>query len=117
MALLEEMQSLGANVKEGMERVMDDQSLYEMMLGMFVDEVEKDTIQPEDFDQEDLDKVIKRVHTLKGVAGNLSITPLYDGYMEALTLLRAGDPAKAKEVFTGILPTQEQFLDCIKRYR
>lgn len=117
MALLDEMQSLGANVKEGMERVMDDQSLYEMMLGMFVDEVEKDVLSPEDFDKEDLEEVIKRVHTLKGVAGNLSITPLFDGYMEALTLLRAGDAAKAKEVFTAMLPTQEKVLECIKRYR
>lgn len=117
MALLEEMQALGANVQEGMDRVMNDQSLYEMMLGMFVDEVEKDTISVDDFDKEDLDEVIKRVHTLKGVAGNLSITPLFEGYMETLTLLRAGDAAKAKETFTGILPTQEKVLDCIKRYR
>ena len=117
MALLEEMQSLGVNVKEGMDRVMNDQSLYEMMLGMFVDEVEKGVIAVEDFDKDDLDELTKRVHTLKGVAGNLSITPLFEGYMEALTLLRAGDAAKAKEVFAGILPTQEKVLDCIKRYR
>lgn len=117
MALLEEMQALGADVKEGMGRVMDDQSLYEMMLGMFVDEVEKDVISVDDFDKEDLEELTKRVHTLKGVAGNLSITPLFDGYMQALTQLRAGDAKGAKETFAAMLPTQEKVLDCIKRYR
>lgn len=116
MDFLEEMTKLGADVKEGMDRVMDDQSLYEMMLGMFVDTLEKDPVRPEDFDQGDLEDVIKRVHTLKGITGNLSITPLFQGYMETLTLLRENQPAKAKDVFTGMLPVQAQFVDCIKRH-
>jgi len=117
MAFMEEMENLGANVKEGMGRVMDDQSLYEMMLGMFVDELEKDPVRVEDFDHRDLEDLTKRVHTLKGVTGNLSITPLYQGYMDTLTLLRANEPAKAKDALAAILPVQEQFVDCIKRHK
>jgi len=117
MEYLEEMRSLGANVEEGMSRVMDDQSLYEMMLGMFVDTLEGAPIHAEDFDQPDLEDLIKRVHTLKGVTGNLSITPLFNGYMSALTLLRENQPAKAKTVFMEILPVQERFVDCIRRNR
>lgn len=117
MDFMEEMESLGANVKEGMDRVMDDQSLYEMMLGMLVDTLEGDPVRPEDFDKSNLDDVISRVHTLKGTTGNLSITPLYEGYMEALGLLRDNEPAKAKAVFVKMLPKQEQFVECIKRHR
>lgn len=116
MDYMEEMASLGANVKEGVGRVMDDQPLYEMMLGMFVETLERDPVHEADFDQSDLDSLIKRVHTLKGITGNLSLTPLYQGYMEALTLLREDQPAKAKAVFSKILPVQEQFVGCIKRH-
>lgn len=37
MRLFEELKDLGVDVEEGLERVMDDEPLYEMMLGMFID--------------------------------------------------------------------------------
>lgn len=114
---LEELTGLGANVKEGIDRVMGDNDLYVMMLGMFVDTLEKDPVTVGDFDQEDLEAVTKRVHTLKGITGNLSLTPLFNSYMEVLTLLRASQPAKAQTVFTEMLPLQEKFVDCIRRHR
>ena len=96
MNLMEQLKGLGVNVTEGMDRVMGDASLYEMMLGMFVDSVRDNPISAGDFDGADLDGLIKRVHTLKGMTGNLSLTPLFNGYNEALVLLRAGKPAEAR---------------------
>lgn len=115
MNLMEQLKGLGVNVTEGMDRVMGDASLYEMMLGMFVDSVRDNPISAGDFDGADLDGLIKRVHTLKGMTGNLSLTPLFNGYNEALVLLRAGKPAEAKAKFEGLLPVQAQILDCIKQ--
>ena len=37
MALLSELDALGANTREALSRVMDDEDLYVMMLGMFTD--------------------------------------------------------------------------------
>lgn len=117
LAFLDELTELGANVKEGVDRVMGDNDLYVMMLGMFVDTLEKDPVTVGDFTQEDLDAVTKRVHTLKGITGNLSLTPLFNSYMEVLTLLRANQPGKAQAAFTEMLPLQEKFVDCIRRHR
>ncbi|MBD5133182.1 MAG: Hpt domain-containing protein [Clostridiales bacterium] len=117
MNLLEALNDLGVDVSDGLDRVMGDTSLYEMMLGMFVDAVRDNPIAPEDFDGNDLDDLIKRIHTLKGVTGNLSLTPLFKGYNQALVLLREGSAAPAKAEFERILPTQAKVIDCIKQHQ
>jgi len=114
---MEELSGLGVNTSEGLERVMGDQSLYEMMLGMFLDSIQDNPIQLEDFDAGELDDLIKRVHTLKGVTGNLSITPLFNSYTKVLGLLRDGLAKQARAGYQAILPVQEQIIDCIKRHK
>ena len=117
MGMIEELKNLGLDIDEGLDRVMGDASLYEMMLGMFVDSVRDNPISAGDFDGADLDGLIKRVHTLKGMTGNLSLTPLFNGYNESLVLLRGGQAAQAKAVFEKVLPTQTAILDCMKQYQ
>ena len=117
MTLLEKLETLGANTKEGLDRVMDDVDLYTMMLGMFVDSVEGDPVRTEEFDAADRDALIRKVHTLKGTTGNLSLQPLFEGYMEILTLLREEKPAQAKSMWLKVEPKQRAFIDCIKAYR
>ena len=117
MAMMEELKGLGVDVDEGMERVMGDADLYEMMLGMFLDSIRDNPVASEDFDGSDLDALIKRVHTLKGITGNLAITPLFDGYTESLGLLRDNRPKEAKAIFARILPVQTDIIACINRYR
>ena len=117
MGLLEELGNLGVDVKDGLDRVMGDASLYEMMLGMFVDAVNNNPISLADFDENDLDGLIKSIHTLKGITGNLSLTPLFQGYNQSLMLLRDGKPAPAKKEFEQLLPTQAKILECITSHQ
>ena len=117
MDLLTELEGLGVNVKEGMERVMDDKDLYTMMLDMFVTAIETTPIQPEDFDGGTLDDLIGKIHTLKGTTGNLSIQPLFTRYTQSLTLLREGKPAEAKAAYQELLPIQGQILECIRKHQ
>lgn len=117
MSLTEALKGLGVDVNEGLDRVMGDSSLYEMMLGMFVDTVRDNPVSPEDFDGTSLEELIKRVHMLKGVTGNLALTPLFNGYNQSLVLLRAEQAAQAKTEFERILPLQAEIIDCIKRYQ
>ncbi|MCI9581972.1 MAG: hypothetical protein HFF34_11495, partial [Oscillospiraceae bacterium] len=51
----------------------------------------------------------------KGVTGNLSLTPVYNGYQNALTLLRGGQAAAAREELERLLPIQANLIDCIQR--
>ena len=115
MTFLQELENLGVDVQEGLDRVMGDESLYEMMCGMFVSSVESSPIQLEEFDGSSLDELTGKIHALKGTTGNLSLTPLFTRYEKSLTLLRAGRPAEAKTVYQELLPLQEQILACIQR--
>ena len=117
MSLIEELKNMGLEIDEGLNRVMGDASLYEMMLGMFVSSIQENPIRAEDFDGSDLDELIKSVHTLKGVTGNLALMPLFDGYTKSLTSLRAGQPKEAQAAFKELLPVQEEILSCINRHR
>ena len=117
MSLIAELKALGADTDEGLDRVMGDESLYEMMLGMFVDAIQSSAITPQDFDGGDLEGLTKKVHTLKGTTGNLSLTPLFNGYNTALGLLRDGQPAKAKDEYMRLLPVQDKMLACIKGHQ
>lgn len=116
MSLLEELKGLGVDVDDGLDRVMGDSSLYEMMLGLFIDSVNGNVIQLSDFDSGDLNELTERIHMLKGVTGNLAMTPLFLKYTEVLGLLRAGQPREAKERFTQILPVQKEIMACIVRH-
>lgn len=117
MNYLEELKSLGVNVEEGLDRVMGDQELYTMMLGMVLGAVEENSVAPEDFDARDLDGLIGRVHSLKGTTGNLALTPLFHGYTEILGQLRAGQAAEGKAGYEKLLPVQAAILDCIRRHQ
>ncbi len=117
MSLLDELKILGVNTEEGLDRVMGDTDLYEMMLGMFIDSVNTNPVRSEDFEGGDIMETIERVHMLKGVTGNLAIMPLFDGYTEVLGLLRTGKIPEAQTRFERLLPVQEQVLLCIKRYK
>lgn len=117
MELLNELEGLGVNVKEGLERVMNDESLYTMMLDMFVSAIDTTPIRPEEFDGASLDDLIAKVHTLKGTTGNLSIQPLFTRYTQSLGLLREGKNAEAKAVYLELLPFQEKILECIRRHQ
>lgn len=116
MSFFGELKELGVNVDEGLERVLDDEALYETMLSMFIDRVEGNPIRIEDFDGDNLDELIGKVHALKGLTGNLAMTPLFEGYLQALDLLRTGSALEAKKEYERILPIQEAIMDCIKQY-
>ncbi len=50
MAFLDELESLGVDTREGLERVMGDESLYEMMFGIFLSTIESAPITLSEFD-------------------------------------------------------------------
>lgn len=116
MSLFEELKDLGVDVEEGLERVMDDEPLYEVMLGMFIDTVNSNPIEMADFEEDSIDTLIERVHILKGLTGNLAMTQLFEGYMQMLDLLRTGRPREAGKEYEQLLPVQTSIMDCIKKH-
>ena len=115
MELIEELKVLGIDVDDALERFMGNASLYERMLKKLPDMIKSASVQP-DFDCENYEDIIEKAHKLKGVTGNLSITPLYRAYTEIVNLLRDNQPEKAKTVLTNIMPVQTEIIRCIEKY-
>ena len=110
MELLNELRALGVDVDDGVKRIMGNEKLYRKLLGSYVKSQSVDL----EFDSSDCTAITERVHAIKGTAGNLSITPVYEAYSEALGLLRNGQPEEARAVLRKVQPVQEEILSCIK---
>lgn len=115
MDLLTELKELGANTEEGLARCMNKTELYEKLLKKMPANIAQLEVLSF-FECGDNETALKNAHTIKGIAGNLSITPLFSAYTEIVNLLRADKPEQAKEMLISILPTQEKILSCINRY-
>lgn len=116
MELFDELKELGVGVDDALSLLNGNAALYERLLGTFADQIKETDVRP-DFESGDYAEALDKVHRLKGAAGNLSLTPLYKAYSEIVRLLREEKPEQAKEVFTGVLPEQENIVRCIESHR
>lgn len=112
MSLTEKLKEYGVNVAEALERFMGNEAIYEKTLKKFPAAAESHTV-VEYIKSGDSKTAVANAHTLKGVTGNLSMTPLYTAYVEIVNLLRAGENDKALAELEKILPLQEKIIDCI----
>ena len=88
MLTVENLKELGVNTDEGLARCMNNEQFYLMLVGKALSD---DGIERLDsaLRSGNLDEGFETAHSLKGVLGNLSLTPLYDAVAEITELLRA----------------------------
>lgn len=115
MDILEELEKLGVNTQDALERFSGNRPLYIKMVGKFPASLKGLEVMPA-IEDNDIEAAITNAHTIKGVTGNLSITPLYEAYTQIVNKLRAGNVQKAKEFLEDILPVQKEIIDCIEKY-
>lgn len=115
MDIIEELKALDVNTDEALMRFMNNKELYKKMLLKFPPNIEKLEVMSF-IDAGDYKTATENAHTIKGVTGNLSLTPLYAGYTEIVNLLRAEKPDEARKLLVDLLPVQEQIISCINKY-
>lgn len=110
--MLERLKELGVEVDKVLKTLNGKQSLYERLVLKFYDMVIKS-----DMREDNLEDIYERVHALKGAAGNLGITPLFDEYVKILTLIREDNMDAVPGAIRDMLPIQEKILECIGEYK
>lgn len=104
----------GVDVNGALERFMGNEALLERFLKKF----------PQDGNYQklcdavkacDWDTALTASHTLKGVCGNLSITPLFDLLTNQVAALRAGDWQRAEEMMSLIAKAYTAATDAISQ--
>ena len=87
MLTIENLRKYGANVDEGLKRCVNNEQLYLTLVNRFLDQNTFSDLKAAILDH-DLEKAFHIAHSLKGVIGNLSLSPLYDVIYQMTELLR-----------------------------
>ena len=103
MLTIEKLQEFGVNTQEGLGRCMGNEGFYLKLVGMAAADGNFEKLSAA-IEAGDLDGAFEASHALKGVLGNLSLTPLYAPASEMCELLRA-------RTDTDYAPLLEQLLE------
>ncbi len=106
MITVDNLKKFGANTEEGIARCMGNEQFYLKLVATVPGQKEFDVLR-EKASAGDLDAAFEAAHALKGVLGNLSITPLYDKVCEITELLRAKTDTDYSGLIEEITALQE----------
>ena len=106
---IDDLREYGANVDEGLSRCLNNEEFYLKLVGSMRDEDKFDALESAIEDGR-LDDAFEAAHALKGVLGNLSITPLFEPVAEITELLRARTDMDYSELMDKIATQRERFL-------
>ena len=87
MLTIEKLKDFGANVEEGVARCMNDSNFYITLVNMAVPDEQLNALE-EALAKKNLDAAFEVAHALKGMYGNISLTPIYKPLSEMTELLR-----------------------------
>ena len=115
MSLLTELEELGVDVKSAVNRLGGDEDIYQDILLGFLEDLEQYAVK-EYLESGDCEKACRNAHALKGVAGNLGLTPIFKMYARMNALLKEQNISEAAEIYEEGLEKQEAIVSCISRY-
>lgn len=106
MITIEKIKEFGANTDEGVARCMGNEEFYLKLVATVPEQKEFDELR-QSVAAGQLEGAFEAAHALKGVLGNLSITPLYDKVCEITELLRAKTDTDYSGLIEEITALQE----------
>ena len=99
MMTVEALKNFGANTEEGLSRCMNNEAFYLRMVGMGLGDPNFDRLKTA-VEAGDAKEAFEAAHALKGVMGNLSLTPLYVPLSELTEQLQLPDPGQEKDQYS-----------------
>lgn len=106
---IEKLRELGANVDEGLERCMGMEDFYLEMIELGLSDERFEAL-GKALEEGNLDRAFEDAHALKGVVGNLALTPLYETVSEITENLRTKVQTDYEVIYKKILSQREAFL-------
>lgn len=110
MITIEALNNYGADTKEGLTRCMNNEAFYLRLVGMGLADPNFEKLS-QAVSAGDAKAAFESAHALKGIVGNLSLTPLYKPVAELTDLLRG------KEEMPDTSPYLEQIMDQYEKLR
>lgn len=109
MLTKEKLSELGVNTKEGLERCLNNEDFYFRLITKAINDDSFIKLKKE-LENKNYDEAFKIAHSLKGVLGNLSITPMYKIVYELTELLRVKKDIDYKEYIDKLLDIRNELI-------
>lgn len=87
MLTIDALKQLGCDTDDGLSRCMGNEAFYFKLIGKVLEDKNFQALE-DAVAAKDLDKAFDAAHSLKGVLGNLALTPIYQPVYEITELLR-----------------------------
>ena len=110
MITLDKLNQFGANTKEGLDRCMNNEAFYLRLVDKAINDDSFIKLKDE-LENKNYDEAFKIAHSLKGVLGNLSLTPIYDLAVEITENLRISKEIDYFELINKLLNKREELLN------
>ena len=107
MVTIGKLKSFGANTEEGLARCMKNEALYLRLVGIMPADPNFDRLK-NTIEAGDLGGAFEAAHALKGVLGNLSLTPIFDPVVVITEELRARTAKDYTEEVALILAKRDE---------
>lgn len=88
MITMDALKEFGADTSEGLDRCLGNEAFYLKMVNMGIND-EKFEALGKSLESGNLDESFELAHAIKGVLGNLALTPIYEPVSEMTENLRA----------------------------
>ena len=107
---MDSLRNFGANVDEGLERCMGMEDFYIEMIELGLSDERFDMLGPQ-LEAGQMDEAFETVHALKGVIGNLALTPLYTTICDITEHLRAKETIDYKPLYDKLLEQRNSIMN------
>ena len=107
MLTLDSLRAWGADVDDGMKRCMNNEAFYLRLIVKAMQETSCDDLK-QAVENGDLTRGFEIAHALKGVTGNLALTPIDKPVREITELLRAGTQDGCSALLDEILIRKQE---------
>ena len=107
---IDSLRDFGANVEEGLERCMGMEDFYLEMIELGISD-ERFEVLGKNLEDQNLDEAFEAVHALKGVIGNLALTPLYETICEITEHLRKREQIDYKPLYDKLIEQRKQIIE------
>lgn len=116
-SFLEELRFENCDVDSAMERCLNDEEFYLSCFKLAVADSAFEKL-GNALEKNDLEKAFEYAHGLKGVTGNMGITPLYNKVVEIVEPLRnrKEDIVVIKAIYNEIMSIRKRFSDISDKY-
>ena len=107
MLTVQNLKEFGANVEEGLQRCYGNEALYIRLCGTIPTEKKFDELAAA-LEAKDLDTAFDTAHALKGVLGNLCLSPMYEKVVDITEFLRARTDMDYSKKIADILADRDR---------